>query len=268
MKILFIISFTTLLFLSAPPSGLAQPVAPADPAAQIRAVYESVGSEADCIDGVARSLRASMGLLEEAEAQHRNSGADRALRDAATQTMEAIWVRVREVAARVDACRRDHLGAERITYDAEGNPIVIVDPPDDETADRMGAEGNSLETVDSGSRVAGQVWVIRGEHVDGAGTLDTSRVRRGVHALGQPLEACFRSFTARTGADAAQASISFGITSSGRVTGVELDELRPADRRFQQCVQRGFQRLPRFPRFAGQTMTWSYRLRFGATPAP
>ena len=259
----FTFYFNLLVLLSFCPPGLAQVPGEQTPANRLRQLNQSVQREATCVGELANRLERVEVLLAEAERQRSQAEGEQDLVDAAEQTIAALWLRARAIATAVEGCRETHLQGERVAYDADGNPLVTRDAPRDEGADRVGQEGNSLATIDEGSHIAGLVWVVRGEHVDGEGTLAPEIIRSRVHALGQPLDACFREFSTRTGSPEARLSLSFSSLRQGRITQVELESQLPQDRRFGTCVRRAFSRIPRLPAFSGSTMIWSYHLAFG-----
>jgi len=255
-----------LMFFSMPAS--AQDGDAAEHSRRIREVSASVEAEASCIRTLADRVAMTRQLLQEAEAQRERgtSTADTALTAAANQTIEALWLRLREAVSGIADCRRDHLGGERITFDRDGNPVLHVEAEADPGADSLGEDGNTLQLIDAGSRLSGQVWVIRGHQVDGAARPQTAPLQQAIHDRGQAMEACYRELQGRQHAGELRVELSFEVHSNGRVRRTELSPGMNIDRRFSRCLVRTISSIRPTTRFSGPPITLAYQLRFSSEP--
>ena len=256
--------FAAFVLAGSPSTGTSQAPSTADHAERVRRVSASVQQEASCVQAVSQRVAMTLTLLEEAEeqlARGQAPGGDVALAQAARQTIEALWLRLRETVSGLSDCRGDHLGGERITYDRDGNPVLHVDAEADPGADRIGEDGNTLQVIDSGARLSSQVWIVSGQQVDGAAR-PSPEPSIGYARQAQALEACYRSLQTRQHAGELTVDLSFSVLANGRVRRVELSPGMALERRFSRCITQRVGRMTTSSRFQGGPITLSYRLRF------
>ena len=158
--------------------------------------------EIDCVQRQLSALRDAVQLLREAQAQLGASQND--LREAAAQSIVSLEQRIGRIADALKACVPDDAVQTRVQEHTGANAAV-------------GQENPATQVVEQGTQISTYVKVVRGERVDGHGSISATEVQRMFGRIGSRIERCYGSYVDRNALESGTAILSFTVTTSGRV---------------------------------------------------
>lgn len=190
-------------------------------------------------------------LMDEAETRTHSS--DAAVAHDARESITALVQRAHDARARLEHCLRT------TPIPVPAHDVVHEADPDEHEAS-LGHAGGTVPTVDENVAIASGVHVVRGERVDGRGTVAMDDLRRAVAGAGRALERCYDAYTDRASARQGRITVSFAAID-GAVREVSVENLGGFDAGMRTCVVQALQSM-RVTHSAGRSV-FSYELAFG-----
>jgi TonB family protein len=203
-------------------------------AAQHTTEVTQVHTLATCISEHHTHLLRLVRLLD--EAHERLHATDAAVRRDAELSIESLLQRAAEAREELRAC------VEAADFTPPTGEVVVHETPADSAADHVAASGSSIHEVEANAAVAHHVRVVRGERVDGDGSVSDSAVVSAVHGTGSTLAVCYDDYVDRASSRSGTVHVSFTVSEGGHVTEATV-ERGGFDAPLRQCVQRAFRTM-------------------------
>jgi len=200
-------------------------------AAQHTAEVQQIHALATCVGEQHTQLTRVAHLID--EARERMSASDATVRHDAELSIETLLQRAAEARDRLRAC------VTAATFTApSGETVEHVTTPDD-AADHVATSGGSIHEIESDVALSDHVHVVRGERVDGSGSVADAALRTAVHGTGHAVSLCYDAYVDRASARSGSIHVSFTVTEGGRVTNATV-ERGGFDTQLRTCVQSAF----------------------------
>lgn len=203
--------------------------------------------EIDCVQRQLSELRDTVQLLREAQAQLGASQSD--LREAAAQSIVSLEQRIGRISDALQSCVPEARTETRVR---EHTGAVA----------RVGQQNPATQVVESDTQLSTYVKVVRGERVDGHGTIAGSEVQRMFRRIGSRIERCYGSYVDRNALESGTAILSFTITTSRRVRSIRVEQAM-GDATFQRCLRNAGRAIRASAPAVGGDVQFAYTLRFG-----
>lgn len=210
---------------------------------------------ASCLTQSQQDLERVMRLVAEAE-QQRSRARDAAARRDAERTVDALIGRAADIQARAREC----VSAERLP---SAQRVIVRDPPPDPSAAAVAERGGTVRTVEQDATLAENVQVVRGEQVDGEGSIDASEIRAAVHRVGAQLQQCYERYLDRGTLATRELDLVFAFRRAGPASNIEIERSGFSDRGVEACIRQAAARMRIRRAPSGGPAIFSYRLRFG-----
>ncbi len=221
-------------------------------AAQHSAEVEQVHTLTSCISEHHTHLTRLTRLLDEADT--RLHASDESVRRDAALSVETLLQRAAEAREELRACIE---AADFVP--PSGETVEHTTTPDD-AADHVAVTGGSIHEVEANTTLTTHVRVVRGERVDGSGSVSDASLRSAVRSIGHAVALCYEGYVDRATSHSGSVHVSFTIDGTGQVTAATV-ERGGFDAPLRTCVQRAF-RLLSVPDATG-TSVYAYELALG-----
>lgn len=246
------LALMTVVTLSMSRPGTARAQAPSSSSEAVRRVW----AMSACLGDQVSELERLLILITQAERQRERSSGEAVRRDAEL-SLDALLQRAEAVREAARGC----LESEQIV---SLRPTTVVRPPPaDPSADSVAETGGTVRETERQTQLAPGVLVVRGEQVDGQGSLSPGVVRTAVASVGPRLRRCYDRYLERGSLGARELELVFTFRGRGPATGVAIEESGFGDRAFEGCVRAAAGRLVSSASPSGGAVTYSYRFRFG-----
>lgn len=199
----------------------AQDVTPTD--------LEEVRGLERCITEHQTHLHRLVALIHEAEG--RASSSDAAVAHDAREAITTLVHRAHDVRAHLELCIRDaQIPGPRTTTEVVREGHASGSPED-----RVSTEGDTVQEIHGGEPIGAHVRVVRGERVDGRGTVPHEDLRRAVRTTGAALDRCYAAYVDRASAREGSVELSFAAVD-GAIREVAVESVGPFDGALRTCV--------------------------------
>ena len=169
------------------------------------------------------------------EAQARTSSGDAAVARDARESIATLVHRVHEVRSHLELCIRE----ANIPAQPGAEVVRTTEPPAGHEASVAGS-GGTVHVVHPAESIAEHVRVVRGERVDGSGTVPAEDLRRSVRAyVGAGVEQCYDAYLDRVGVQQGEVELTFAAVD-GQIREVRV-ERAGFDAALRTCVTRAVQ---------------------------
>jgi hypothetical protein len=208
---------------------------------RVRALSACVAQQHTELDRIAQ-------LIREAEQQRTQARDDRVRRDA-DAAIEALIARAAGVQRQLRAC----VGTPDLPQ--PGTTIEEREAPRDPSAAEVESEAGTVRSVEHDARLSEHVLIVRGEQVDGSGSMDAAQVRAAIRAVASRIERCAQS-------GSGQLDLVFAFRNgAARATNITVEH--GASSTLDGCVRQAAAGLRASNGPRGGEAVFSYRLRFG-----
>ena len=136
-----------------------------------------------------------------------------------------------DVRAHLELCIRD----AQIPGPRTSTEVVHEAHPSGSPEDHVSSEGDTVQEIHGGEPIGTHVRVVRGERVDGRGTVPHEDLRRAVRATGAALDRCYASYVDRASAREGSVELSFAAVD-GAIREVAVESVGPFDAALRTCV--------------------------------
>lgn len=220
---------TTLLTLSLLTAAL---YAPQRAAAQEAGVAQAV-TFSRCVTEQQTHLARLVQMIEEAEA--RTGSSDAAVARDARESIATLVHRVHDVRDRLSQC----IQSANIPAQPGAQVVRTTETPTGQEASVAGS-GGTVSVIHPAESISEHVSVVRGERVDGRGTVPTEDLRRSVRAfVGSGVERCYNAYLDRVGVTTGEIEFTFAAVD-GQIREVRV-ERAGFDAAMRTCVTRAVQ---------------------------
>lgn len=221
MRVVLKMAFVMLL-LSVPSQGSAQDAA-------VGEVLEF----SRCVTEHHTHLTRLTRMIEEAQA--RTNSSDAAVARDARESIATLVHRVHEVRGHLEQCIRD----ANIPAQPGAEVVHTTEAPTGHEASVAGS-GGTVSVIHPAESIAEHVNVVRGERVDGSGTVPAEDLRRSVRAyVGAGVEQCYDAYLDRVGVAHGEIEFTFAAVD-GQIREVRV-ERASFDAALRTCVTRAVQ---------------------------
>ncbi|MBN8615083.1 MAG: hypothetical protein J0L92_31085 [Deltaproteobacteria bacterium] len=164
------------------------------------------------------------------EAEGRTSSTDAAVARDAREAITALVQRAHDVRAHLERCVRD----AQIPGPA-GSQVVRQEHAAGSTEAAVSQSGGTVPEIHPAESIGSHVRVVRGERVDGRGTVPNEDLRRAVRSTGSALDRCYASYMDRASARTGNVEISFAAVD-GAIREARVENVGGFDAAFRTCV--------------------------------
>ena len=169
------------------------------------------------------------------EAQARTSSSDVAVARDARESIATLVHRVHDVRERLTQC----IQSANIPAQPGAEVVRTTEAPTGQEATVAGS-GGTVSVIHPAESIAEHVRVVRGERVDGRGTVPVEDLRRSVRAyVGAGVERCYDAYLDRVGASSGEIEFTFAAVD-GQIREVRV-ERASFDAAMRTCVTRAVQ---------------------------
>jgi hypothetical protein len=139
--------------------------------------------------------------------------------------------RAHDVRAHLELCIRDaQIPGPRTTTEVVREGHASGSPED-----CVSTEGDTVQEIHGGEPIGAHVRVVRGERVDGRGTVPHEDLRRAVRTTGAALDRCYAAYVDRASAREGSVELSFAAVD-GAIREVAVESVGPFDGALRTCV--------------------------------
>lgn len=206
-------------------SMLLAPTARAQDAAAVTEVRELER----CITEHQTHLSRLVHLITEAEG--RTSSSDAAVAHDAREAITALVQRAHDVRAHLERCIRD----AQIPGPHVATQVVREEHAAGSTEATVSQSGGTVQEIHPAESIGSHVRVVRGERVDGRGTVPHDDLRRAVRATGSALDRCYAAYVDRASAREGNVEISFAAVD-GAIREARVENVGGFDAAFRTCA--------------------------------
>ena len=169
------------------------------------------------------------------EAQARTSSSDAAVARDARESIATLVHRVHDVRERLTHC----IQSANIPARPDAEVVRTTEVPTGQEAN-VAANGGTVSTIHPAESIAEHVRIVRGERVDGRGTVPVEDLRRSVRAfVGSGVERCYDAYLDRVGASSGEIEFTFAAVD-GQIREVRVERAN-FDAAMRTCVTRAVQ---------------------------
>jgi hypothetical protein len=152
-------------------------------------------------------------------------------RSDAREAITTLVHRAHDVRAHLELCIRDaQIPGPRTTTE-----VVREGHASGSAEDHVSAEGDTVQEIHGGEPIGAHVRVVRGERVDGRGTVPHEDLRRAVRTTGAALDRCYAAYVDRASAREGSVELSFAAVD-GAIREVAVESVGPFDDALRTCV--------------------------------
>lgn len=250
-------SLLLIALLTAASPAAAQDLSAAERASATARVREL----AACVERHHEDLQQVLRLIRESE-QQRDRARDASVRVDAERAIDALIARAARIQTEARGCTSGP------ALPSPGTTVVERPPPADPAADAVASVGGTVREVERDAALTRQIRVVRAEQVDGEAQIPAPAVRAAVRQIAPQIGRCYDAYLERGSLAERRLDLVFSVRGPGRARGVTIERSDFSDAAFERCVRTAAQRLRIASAPAGSEATFSYQLRFGASPRP
>ncbi len=219
-------------------AGLALPLALALGLPLVAEAQDAAASEVRelerCISEHQTHLTRLVRLLAEAEA--RTSSSDAAVARDAREAITTLVHRAHEVRGHLERCVRE----AQIPSAHDGAQVIHTTETPTAAEESVAGAGGTVQVVHPAEPIGQHVRVVRGERVDGRGTVPYADLRRSVQSWGgSGVDRCYAAYVDRASVRSGEIEVSFAAVD-GAIRQVSVERLGPFDAAFRTCVVAAF----------------------------
>lgn len=186
-----------------------------------------------CVNEHQTHLTRLVHMIEEAQA--RTTSSDAAVARDARESIETLVHRVHDVRSHLEQCIRN----ANIPAQPGAEVVRTTEVPAGHEASVAGS-GGTVSVIHPAEAIAEHVRIVRGEHVDGRGTVPIEDLRRSVRSfVGAGVERCYNAYLDRVGATTGEIEFTFAAVD-GQIREVRV-ERASFDAAMRTCVTRAVQ---------------------------
>ena len=186
-----------------------------------------------CVTEEQTHLARLVQMIEEAQA--RTSSSDAAVARDARESIATLVHRAHDVRDRLAQC----IQSANIPAQPGAEVVRRTEAPTGQEAS-VAASGGTVSVIHPAESIAEHVRIVRGERVDGRGTVPVEDLRRSVRAfVGAGIERCYNAYLDRVGATSGEIEFTFASVD-GQIREVRV-ERASFDAAMRTCVTRAVQ---------------------------